>query len=485
MVFQTSVSSVSRSAPYCRDRRSHGKGQNWKLALMAGVLMTLNACSGEHEKPFSQSPVSMNNQNQTSTGEQRIGLILPLTGPRAAIGLRMREAARLALPEGQKPGLDIFDSVQPGGAIKAAQAALAAKDRIVTGPLTAGETAQVADIVQPAHVPELAFTSDVQQARPGVWTMGLTPEQQVHRLVDASIADGRKHFAAFLPDTALGHAMGEGLAAACQEANLEPPKIVFHTDQPEDIATKMADLSAISARRAPQQTSTSSNSADDNQPSAINPVPDSTNDGTVSPTTPGGVAPANGGGVIAPPPFDALLLGDTGLNLARVITSLKNDQIDSLSAVRILGPMLWRSFDGKLGELRGAWYVAFDPKQRSGYVQRYQAVYQHAPSPVTDFAYDSVALAAALTRQNALDTASLTRPDGFMGVNGVFRLKADGRVLRDLGIYQILPGGGGQLVIPPSRHFQVNAPVQALPAPVQGRVAPKVTDGLTKTSFTP
>ncbi|MXV35362.1 ABC transporter substrate-binding protein [Saccharibacter sp. EH611] len=443
---------------------------------MAGVLMTLNACSGEHERPFSQSPVSMNSQNQASTGEQRIGLILPLTGPRAGIGLRMREAARLALPEGQKPELDIFDSAQPGGALKAAQAALAAKDRVVTGPLTAGETAQVADIVQPAHVPELAFTSDVQQARPGVWAMGLTPEQQVHRLVDASIADGRKHFAAFLPDTALGHAMGEGLAAACQEANLEPPKIVFHTDQPEDIATKMADLSAISARRAPQQTSASSN-GDDNQPSAINPVPDSTSDATVPPTP--------HGGVIAPPPFDALLLGDTGLNLARVITSLKNDQIDSLSAVRILGPMLWRSFDGKLGDLRGAWYVAFDPKQRSGYVQRYQAVYRHAPSPVTDFAYDSVALAAALTRQNALNTASLTRPDGFMGVNGVFRLKTDGRVLRDLGIYQILPGGGGQLVIPASQHFQVSAPAQTLPAPTQGKMTPKMTDGLTQTSFTP
>lgn len=444
---------------------------------MAGVLMTLNACSGEQNTSL-PSTNTQAEQNQTAANAQRIGLILPLSGSRAAIGMRMREAARLALPEGQMPEMDIFDSAQAGGAEKAAHDALAAGDRIVAGPLTAGETAQVADILQPAHVPELAFTSDVQQARPGVWTMGLTPEQQVHRLVDASVAEGRKRFAAFLPDTALGHAMGEGLVAACQEENLEPPKVVYHNDQAEDISSKMADLSAIRSRQAAHDKGDVSSLSSEDQPSAVNPVPDSANS---APPADGAADAAKTGGKVEPPPFDALLLGDTGLNLARVITSLKTDHIDSTGPVRILGPMLWRSFDGKLGDLRGSWYVAFDPKQRNGYVQRYQAAYRHAPSPVTDFSYDAVALAAALTRQNALDVESLTRTDGFMGVNGVFRLRADGRVVRDLGIYQILPGGGGQLVIPASRHFQ-SIPVSSQPS---ASSLQSTTKDLTKASFTP
>lgn len=426
---------------------------------MAGALIALNACSGV-DTDQSSGQNSANNQINATQNTQRIGLILPLSGNRAAIGNRMRNAARLALPEGQTPEMDVFDSAQPGGAEKAAHDAVVAGDQIVAGPLTAGETEQVADILQPAHIPELAFTSDVAQARPGVWTMGLTPEQQVHRLVNASAAEGRKRFAAFLPDTALGHAMGEGLVASCQDAHLEPPKIVYHSDDAEDITTRMAELSAIS-ERSPSSKHDVAPSVIEEQPSAINPVPDLP-DHTTQDDQKTATAPQQEKDVL-PPPFDALLLGDTGLNLARTITELKKDHIDFISSVRILGPMLWRSFDGKLGDLRGAWYVAFDPGQRDGYVQRYQTVYQHAPSPVTDFAYDSVALAAALTRQNNLTLESLTRPDGFMGVNGVFSLRPDGRVMRDLGIYQILPGGGGQLIIPASRHFSMTTPVANSP----------------------
>ncbi|MXV44530.1 ABC transporter substrate-binding protein [Saccharibacter sp. 17.LH.SD] len=448
---------------------------------MASVFLALGACSGGDDSSSHITPTSLSGNNATSPGEQRIGLILPLSGPLARIGARMHDAARLALPSGKMPPMDVFDSgVAGGGATKAASEAIAAGDRLVLGPLTAGETAQVAEILQGQNIPELAFTSDVQQARPGVWVMGVTPEQQVRRLVEAAVAEGRKHFAAFLPDNALGHALGEGLEVACQEANVEPPNVVFHADSAEDISQKMATLSEISTRR-PQQDTLSPidvSYGGEEGPSAINPVSDSSDDAASSSQKKPSTAAANPS--VTPPPFDALLLGDTGINLARVITEMKTDQVNS-STVRVLGPMLWRSFDGKLGDLHGAWYVAFGQKQRSGYVRQYQAMYHQAPSPVTDFAYDAAALAGALARQDKLDTENLTRSDGFIGVNGLFKLRTDGRVTRELGIYQILPGGGGQLILPASQMFH---PAASVPQKAKEAVSP-VASPKVKKSTTP
>ncbi len=452
---------MSRSGPYSRDGQGHGKRGSSRTALAVGIFMFLGACSGEngHERatsPVATAPVLVEKP-------ARIGLIVPLSGPHAAIGQRMRDAARLALPENQTPSMDVFDSAQPEGPVHAARQALAAGDKIVLGPLTAGDTQAVASVLQPVSVPELAFTSDVAQAKPGVWVMGLTPEQQVRRLVDAARLDGRKRFAAFLPDTALGHSMGEGLTLACQEAGLETPQIAFHSSDLNDITQKMAQLShhSLAGGTGAAQASPGAESG----PSAVDPLNDGDEIGASAVKSEHTDQPTGAASEASPPPFDALLLGDTGLDLARVIDALRTNQL-LVPQVRILGPMLWRSFDAKLGDLRGAWYVAFDEKQRSGYVQSYQNAYQQKPSPVADFAYDAAALAGALIRQNKLNVATLTQREGYLGVNGLFHLRPDGRMTRALGIYQIAPGGGSQLIVPASRDL---APASSQPA---GTVVP-------------
>lgn len=457
MVCQTSPSLKSCSIPYSRDGQGRGKRKHGRTIVTAGVFLLLTACGGReevdkgadlfaHPAPVVEKPA-------------RVGLVVPLTGPHAAIGQRMQEAARLALPDGQSPALDVFDSAEAEGPAHAAQMALESGDKIVLGPLTAADTQAVASVLQSAHVPELAFTSDVTQARPGVWVMGLTPEQQVRRLVDAARTDGRKHLAAFLPDTAFGHALGEGLTLTCQEAGLDVPKIIYHSSDINDITQKMAQLShgvaAAASPSTPTSTPTSTPAAPEPKeagPSAEDPLAenDTPAASTSSSSPTASTASTASASSVPSVPFDALLLGDTGLDLAHVIEALKANQLLT-PQIRILGPMLWRAFDGKLGDLHGAWYVAFDEQLRSGYVQTYQNSYHRPPSPVSDYAYDAAALAGALIRQNRLTTESLTQPKGYIGIDGLFHLRADGRMLRALGVYQIVPGGGSQIIIPASR----------------------------------
>ncbi len=456
MTFRTSASSVTNSGAHCRPLSRLRKGVSTGLA--AGTFLTLAACSGGGSS--SVPGVGGVPGVSEGPGAHDVGLILPLTGRNAAYGLRMRDAAKLALSAKGSPALDVHDTNAPGGAEQAARDALSRGDAILLGPLTATETSAAAPLAVNAGKAELAFTSDSTQARPGVWVMGLTPEQQVRRMVDAARATGRRTFAAFLPDNAFGHAMGDGLARACRDAGLKEPQIVFHTMDAQNIDDGLKTLSAIETRQpaapapAPTDVPAGPSAIDPTGETAANPA-GSAETGATPPATPAATpAPAPQAIPVPPPPFDALVLADTGLELGRVITALQSDHVDS-SQVQIMGPALWKAFDGKLGALHGAWYAAPDAHDRMGYVAQYRALYRQAPSPVTDFAYDAAALAGSLIRQGGVTTQALTRPDGYMGVDGLFRLRPDGHVTRALAIYQIQRGGGARIVVPASRDVAI------------------------------
>lgn len=410
------------------------------IAATLGAMVALSACSGSNKAPPGVGGVPAD--NALKGGEPRIGLLLPLTGRNARLGQQMANAAHIASPDGHGVQLDIRDSDAPDGVAAVARAAVQNGDRILLGPLTASQTAEVAGIAQAAQIPELAFTSDTTQARPGVWIMGLTPEQQVMRLVEAARADGRHKFAAFLPDSAFGHVMARALQQACAANGLDSPNVVFHSADPDDITQKLKSLADIESRQAQVQSSAPASG----EPDAVNPTAEQPSPATNATQQ---VAAAT----LPAPPFDALLLGDTGLQLATVIRSLKDSRVDS-GQVRFLGPALWNAFASKLGALKGAWFAGPNPALRNGYVQRYRTRNGYAPSVIADVAYDTTAMAAALGRQdNGFSLPSLTRADGFAGVDGVFALRPDGKVARGLAVFEILPGGGVKMTSPAPRRL--------------------------------
>ncbi|WP_122040003.1 penicillin-binding protein activator [Asaia bogorensis] len=432
-----------------------------KVSALAGVAaLALVACSGPETPP----PVAKigEGSSQDATGTKKIGMLLPLSGRFGKLGQQMANAAHIAVPEGHGVTLDIRDTDAPGQTAEtAARAAIDQGDRVILGPLTAPQTSAVASLVQPAGIPEFAYTSDQVQARPGVWVMGVTVEQQVNRLVEAASAEGRKNFAAYLPDSALGHALADALGKACAAHGLAQPNIAFHNGTAESIASGLKTLSDWQSRQ--DEASKQAAAAAPAEPDAVNPLgseasPVPASGGNAADpakgTAPGatGSAPATAPAdtaasvpakpVLAPPPFDALLLGDTGLQLANVIDGLKQAAIDTRQT-RILGPALWNAFAAKLGALRGGWFAAPDPSFRNDFAQRYRARYGYAPSVLANVAYDTATMAAVLSqRPDGFTEGSLLRPDGFAGADGTFVLRGDGTVARGLALFEILPGGG-------------------------------------------
>jgi ABC-type branched-subunit amino acid transport system substrate-binding protein len=372
---------------------------------------------------------------------RRVALLLPLTGPLGERGQAMLKAAQLAFNQPGAPVLDVRDTTgNPTGAAAAAQQALAEHDTLMVGPLTNTETASVAPLARAAGVPVLALTSDSTQAQPGVWVLGLTPAQQVTRVVAAMTASSGGfqpvRFAALVPENDLGRAMAAALtdALAASGATAAPVIQRYGAGMPAMNAA-VRDISDYANRRAPLEADISAARARGDVAGRAE-------------------AAALANRPIPPAPFDALLLADTGAQLAQLATLLPYYDIE-IPPIRVLGPALWASPSTRAGAgnvLNGAWYAAPDPADRAGFDRLFAERYNAPPGPLTDLAYDAASLARVAVEQGGDLGASLTRPEGFAGVDGLLGLLPDGRVRRGLAVFE-LRNGAPNMVQPAPHSF--------------------------------
>ena len=345
-----------------------------------------------------------------------------MTGPRSELGQVLLQAAQLALQGDPAPPLDVLDTGgSPAGAAKAAQAAVAKGDLLILGPLTSSETASAAPIARGAAIPVLAFTNDASQSQPGVWPLGITPDQQIQRLVAASQAQGKTQFAGLLPDSDFGRAMATALTKATAADGLAPPTIKMHPPGMASITASARDISGYANRRGPIDAKVKAaralGTADGRrevQELSKSPIP--------------------------PAAFDVLLLGDTGDALQEIAAILPYYDVDR-TAVQIIGPALWADPSSGSGAVRGAWYAAPDSNSRSNLERDYAAKYGVPPPPLADLAYDAASVAKVVLGPAGSDIAILTQPGGFVGTDGWFTLSPDGQVRRGLAVYRIERAG--------------------------------------------
>lgn len=359
--------------------------------------------------------------NETASGGP-VAILLPLTGSLSNVGQPMLKAAQLALSEPGSPPLLARDTGgNPQGAAAAAQSAIAAGARLILGPLTAAETAAVAPVARGADVLVLAFTNDPTQAQPGVWTLGITPGQQVRRLVEANQAEGRTQTAALLPDSAFGHAMGQALQETATSLSLPPPNVYFHEPGMASVQATARLLADYANRRGPIE-------AKIRQDQDIG-TPVALKDARELARQP-----------IPPPSFNVLLLADSGEALGEVASMLAYYDVDR-SQVQFIGPAGWATPTSGSLQVPGAWYAAPDPAARSAFEQAYSARYGASPPIIADLAFDAAAIARVLSGAGGYSVEALTQSPGFVGSDGWLALLPDGQVRRGLAVFKVRRGG--------------------------------------------
>ncbi|MCU0815984.1 MAG: penicillin-binding protein activator [Cypionkella sp.] len=154
---------------------------------------------------------------------------------------------------------------------------------------------------------------------------------------------------------------------------------------------------------------------------------------------------------------DAVFLTADTAGALPLVTQLLSDNGLGPAATQFIGLTRWDIPQATLSlpGVQGGWFALPDPNLYQQYQNRYMAAFGEAPHPISGLAYDGIAAIGALVKQgraNALTSSALTTNAGFVGVNGIFRLRSDGLNERGLAIAQVR-GGQAVVVDPAPRSF--------------------------------
>lgn len=351
----------------------------------------------------------------------RIGLLLPLSGygPQAVTGKGLKQAAELALLDLDNPLVQLIvkdDKGTPQGAQQAAQEAIGEGAEIIVGPITGAGASAAAAAARASNVPVLTFSNDRRAAGNGVYLMGVLPEQEVERIVSYAARQGKRRFAALVPDDAYGQVVEPAFRQAVQRNGGTVAAVAAYPLE----ANAMLGPVRLLAGEVQQSADSAA-------------------------------------------PIDALLVAAGQEMLPQIDPILTYAGIRS-DRIQLLGTGGWDFPNaGRSPAFLRGWYPGTDPHGWADFAQRFSRSFGQAPPRLASLAYDAVSIAITLSSAEPgqrYTSAALTRPAGFSGIDGPLRFRADGVSERALAVLELQAFGGNVL-----------EPAQGATAAPDGRVS--------------
>lgn len=333
------------------------------------------------------------------SGRVQIALLTPSGSGQASDELLARSlenAARMAISDlgGTQIDLRVYGTAgQPAQAAAMASKAVAEGAQIILGPVFAQEANAAGLAVAASGVNVLAFSNNTDIAGNNVFVLGPTFDNTAARLAAFSVRQGKANIMIVHDKNTAGEL---GRAAIQRGVSIAGGTVVAtgSYEFSQNGVVSAAPVIAANARSAGAQ--------------AI-------------------FMTADTAGAL---PLISQLLADNGMGP---------------SVTQFIGLTRWDIPAATLAlpGVQGGWFAMPDPALYAQYQARYQASFSEPPHPISGLAYDGVAAIGALLRNagpGPIPAASLTQGAGFVGVNGIFRLRADGTNERGLAIAQIQNG---------------------------------------------
>mgnify|MGYP001604014256 CR=1 FL=1 len=337
-------------------------------------------------------------------------LLVPLSGANSALGQAMLQSAQLALFDMGYDSFELIPRDTNDGAQAAAQSAIDAGAQMILGPVFAPDVRAAQPVVRRYNINMIAFSTDWSLADSNTFVMGFLPFAQVQRVAEYAAGKGYRNVGILAPENDYGNAV-------IATWNSVAYKMGITTAETVKFPVEQSDISGIVGSFAHYDAAEAKSGADKKNVQRL------------------------------PPPYDAILL-PAGGEQARAAANMLSYYNLTPRTVKRIGTGLWDD-PGLATEpaLAGAWFAAPSPELRRGFEQRYVEAYGQPAPRLATLSYDATALAAVLARNGyysmghpAFDRESLSNPNGFAGIDGIFRFRPDGLVERGLAIMEFKNG---------------------------------------------
>ena len=372
-------------------RQSRGLWKKCVAALMAIAVAGCQAVvpkSAPPPTPSTTAPPAVKKPGGPLPDDQarhRVAVLVPLTGPNAAVGTSIGNAANLAALDtgGANIRITLYDTAP--GAAAAARRAVAEGNGLILGPLFSEDVSAVAPIARAAKVPVISFSNDNAISGDGVYLLGFSPDQSIDRVVTYAKSRGLVRIAALVPGGAYGRRVSTALIKSVEGAGSQVVTMQTYDRSPAALAAAVKKL-----------------------------------------------GPASG--------YDAVLIADNG-RIALQAGPLVRKAAGS--APRLLGTELWNTEFAlsKSPAMQGAWFASVSDTMYRSLSAKYRAQFGRPPYRLASLGYDAVLLAvrigAAWKIGEPFPQKALDDKGGFAGVDGAFRFGKDGIAQRALDVQQV------------------------------------------------
>lgn len=362
-----------------------------RAAVMLGTVALIAGCKVIPKGPVSSAPPVAGPTDALPNDQQRqrIALLVPLSGADARLGQSIANATTMALLDTNAKTIRITTYDTAAGPAAAATKALQDGNKLILGPLLAGEVRTVAAVARGGKVPLITYSGDEGVAARDVFVLGATPSGAIARVVSYASSRGIKRFALLAPKGDYGIRASAAFGAAVRAVGG-----TFVTSQTYDRANSSIISAATRLR-------------------------------------------THGG-------YEAVLIADSGKYAALAAPQLKSA---GSASPRLLGTELWSGelVLSKSPALRGAWFGALSDSRFARFAASYKTRFGTTPYRLSTFGYDSVLLAVRIARDwrpgSAFPSARLIDRDGFLGLDGPFRFSANGQGERAFEVREARAGG--------------------------------------------
>lgn len=351
------------------------------LSLLAGCAVIPKG-SAPVTEPTEKAPDA--NVLPTDAGRHRVALLVPMSGSNAAVGQSIANAATMALLDTNAANLRITTYDTAGGAGIAAARAINDGNKLILGPLLSDDVVPVASAARPAKVPMITYSNDSVIAARDVFVMGQAPGQSIARVLGFAKSRGIRSVAAIIPTGDYGQRAIAGLTEAARREGLVVSSVETYDRGNTSVASAV--------RRAKEKGR-----------------------------------------------FDAMLIAD-GSRIALQAAPAAG------KGIKLLGTELW-SGDAAIAaspSLRGAWFASVSDQRFGQFETSYRSRFGAAPSRLATLGYDSVLLTLNIARGwkpgTTFPTGKLYDPQGFIGLDGVFRFTASGMAERAMEVREVGAG---------------------------------------------
>lgn len=326
---------------------------------------------------------------------KRAAVLLPFSHPTANVRAEaeaMLAGIELAMFENAGTDFLILPKDTAGRASTAearADEAIKQGADIILGPLFGAEVGPVKNAVSRKQIPVVAFSNDRTVAGGGAYLASVMPEEEIVRIMGYAASRGIRTFAFLGPDSAYGRQVETAMRAEAGKNGWSVIATGFY-DPSTSAATEVARIARLVNAEKSQV---------------------------------------------------GILLPERGNKLLSIAPLLVVNGVDP-GRTKFLGTSLWDDASiWREPALTGAWYSTVDPDNLTAFKDTYNRLYGRAPTDLAAAAYDAAALAVTLASEENIKHGGVTDPDGFMGVNGLFRYRLDGTSQRGLAVKEIRSSG--------------------------------------------